>query len=259
MHGLAPGLRVDATEGAVRFHDAQIDDARHVVALARTAVGPGAAIATGVRVIGAAPLRSATTLPRAPTRRRARQGRPAGRGQAGHGGARATTRRPGQQIVVHARVVLSAAGVWTDDLVAMATGRRSQGNVRRSKGVHLVVPRRAFRSTTAVIARTPRRVLFLLPWSEHWLVGTTDTDDTGTARAPGRHQPRTSSTCWARPTAGWLVRWCTEDVVGVYAGLRPLLAAGPGGDDRAVPRARRDAARCAGSWRSPAASTRPTG
>lgn len=222
VHGLAPGLRDDATEGAVRFHDAQIDDARHVVALARTASSLGAAVGTGVRVVDL--VRGAPLDGRAgETGRDVSASTPA----VGVRGAVVRDEDTGEQFVVHARVVLSATGVWTDDLVAMASGHPSSGSVRRSKGVHLVVPRRAFRSTTAVIARTPHSVLFLLPWSEHWLIGTTDTDDAGPRESPGvaledvEYLLGQANRWLARPLA-------FDDVVGVYAGLRPLLSAGQG-------------------------------
>jgi len=250
VHGLAPGLRVDAMEGAVRFHDAQIDDARHTMALARTAVARGASVATGVRVVDLVREAGAPSA--------GEGGDPGGTGH-GHehgphlhahaphphlphlhlgfhddsgagpcvAGAVVRDEATGEQIVVHARVVLSAAGVWTDDLVAMATGTTAGSSVRRSKGVHLVVPRNRFRSTMAVITRTPHSVLFLLPWSEHWLIGTTDTDDDGPRETPGV----TSSD--VEYLLGQANRWLSrplvhEDVVGVYAGLRPLLSAGQG-------------------------------
>ena len=225
VHGLAPGLRVDATDGAVRFHDAQIDDARHTVAAARTATGLGAAIATGVRVVsllhGPGP---AGDGPAGPADRGAGSG-PAGPTRVV--GAVLRDGDTGEEIVVHARVVLAAAGVWTDDLVGMATGEPPGQSVRRSKGIHLVIPRRAFRSSTAVITRTPHSVLFLLPWSEHWLVGTTDTDDEGPRESPGVTPEDVDY------LLGQANRWVTrplvvEDVVGVYAGLRPLLSAGHG-------------------------------
>ena len=243
----------------MRFHDAQIDDARHTVALARTASARGAAVATGARVLD---------LLRQPdgTGAYAAGGDPADAGHAGAGAqgadergadarsgdsrrgiARAGRRSQpadlprgprvtgavvrdgatGEEFVVHARAVLSATGVWTDDLVAMATGSTPGQSVRRSKGVHLVVPRRSFRSTTAVITRTPRSVLFLLPWSEHWLVGTTDTDDDGPRESPG---VTGQDVAYLLDQANrWLSRPLVhEDVVGVYAGLRPLLAAGQG-------------------------------
>ncbi len=209
VHGLAPGLRVEALTGAVRFHDAQIDDARHTVAVARTAAALGAAVATGARVVD---------LLHGPPP-------PAG-GPAPVVGARVRDEESGQEVTVHARVVLSAAGVWTDQMLAMAAGHPlGSHSVRRSKGVHLVIPRRAFRSATAVIARTPQSVLFLLPWSEHWLVGTTDTDDQGPLEAPG------VDLADVEYLLGQANRWVTrplvvQDVVGVYAGLRPLLSAG---------------------------------
>ncbi len=232
VHGMAPGLRVEATGGAVRFHDAQIDDARHTVALARTAAGLGAAVVTGARVLD---------LLRVPDGDHGHDGAPAG-GRAAQdrpdrGGASESSLRvagavvrdeeTGEQVTVHARVVLSAAGVWTDDLLALATGATPGQAVRRSKGIHLVVPRQAFRSTTAVITRTPHSVLFLLPWSEHWLIGTTDTDDDGPRESPGVTLDDVDY------LIGQANRWLTrplvhEDVVGVFAGLRPLLSTGQG-------------------------------
>ncbi len=259
VHGLAPGLRVDAMEGAVRFHDAQIDDARHTLALARTAAARGAAVATGVQVVdliraqagNPADVRAASgggthMEPSDPS-----TGPDGGRASAPHrhaphlhlphllehhdgtdsvarvAGALVRDASTGEEFLVHARVVLSAAGVWTDDLVAMATGEPTGQSVRRSKGVHLVVPRRSFRSSMAVIARTPHSVLFLLPWSEHWLIGTTDTDDDGPRESPGVTGEDVEY------LLGQANRWLSrplvhEDVIGVYAGLRPLLSAGQG-------------------------------
>jgi glycerol-3-phosphate dehydrogenase len=97
--------------------------------------------------------------------------------------------------------------------------------VQQSKGVHLVVRGDAIRSTTAIIARTPASVLFLLPWGANWIVGTTDT-----AREP--------SESLADPLAteeeidyllGQANRWLArplrrEDVIDTYAGYRPLVA-----------------------------------
>jgi glycerol-3-phosphate dehydrogenase len=241
VHGLAPGLRVEATAGAVRFHDAQIDDARHTVALARTAASLGASVLTGVKVVDLLRVPDAehpehrshahlggVHLPEVHLRGTHHEPPAAGE----HAGAPTRVAgavlhdtATGERIVVHARVVLSATGVWTDDLIGMATGTEAPRTVRQSKGIHLVVPRRAFRSTTAVIARTPYSVLFLLPWSEHWLVGTTDTDDDGSRESP------TVELADVEYLLGQANRWLSrplvlEDVVGVYAGLRPLVSSG---------------------------------
>src|SRR3546814_9053860 len=48
--------------------------------------------------------------------------------------------------------------------------------VRASKGVHLVVPRDRIDAGAGLICRTPTSVLFVIPWGDFWLVGTTDTD-----------------------------------------------------------------------------------
>ena len=96
--------------------------------------------------------------------------------------------------------------------------------MRASKGIHLVVPRDRIQSTTGLILRTEKSVLFVIPWGRHWIIGTTDTDWAPGQGAPGGQPHATSTTCSSTST-----RCCTspltrEDVEGVYAGLRPLLA-----------------------------------
>lgn len=205
VKGIAPGIKDDALVGAVRFHDAQIDDVRHTVAVARTAAAHGAAIATRASVVNL--VREDGRVVGAVIRDELTQ----------------------REFEVRARVVLGAAGVWTDDLLEMS-GRESQHAVRQSKGVHLVVPREAFPSTSALIARTPTSVLFLLPWGRHWLIGTTDTDYTGSRTEP---QVDEADVDYLLAEANkWLAKPLTrDDVVGIYAGLRPLLSAGTQ-DDR---------------------------
>ncbi|MEI8081541.1 MAG: glycerol-3-phosphate dehydrogenase/oxidase [Actinomycetes bacterium] len=208
VRGIAPGIKADALVGAVRFHDAQIDDARHTVAVARTAAAHGAAIATRA---------SAIKLIR-------REGRVVG--------VVARDEETGREFEIRARSVLCAAGVWTDELLRMA-GAESNQAVRQSKGIHLVVPREAFLSTSALIARTPTSVLFLLPWGKHWLVGTTDTDYEGS-----RDEPRVDEAdvdYLLEEANKWLAKPLTrDDVIGIYAGLRPLLSTGAGSDGTAT-------------------------
>ena len=205
--GIAPGLDADELVGAVRYHDAQTDDARHTVALARSAAARGAAVATGVEVVGL--LREGERVVGASVRT-----------------------DDGESFDVHADVVLGAVGVWTDRLRELLDPDAPR-DVRQSKGVHLVVPREAFRSSSAVIARTASSVLFLLPWGEHWLVGTTDTDDVGPLDEPS---VTGEDVAYLIDQANrWLARPLTvEDVVGVYAGLRPLLSAGDADDPTAT-------------------------
>ena len=202
---VAPGIAPDSIAGAVSFYDAQTDDARHTLALARTSAGRGAHVATRVEVIA---------LHRDANDRVA--------------GARVRDRRSGEEFVVHARVVVGAAGVWSDQLRALAGGELG-AEVRQSKGVHLVVPKASFVSTSAVIARTPLSVLFLLPWGDHWLIGTTDTDDHGSLDEPD--VTADDVTYLLEQANRWLARPLTgADVVGVYAGLRPLISASDAGE-----------------------------
>jgi len=123
---------------------------------------------------------------------------------------------------VRARMVINATGVWTDDTQAMAD-TRGQFHVRASKGIHLVVPRDRLRSSTGLILRTEKSVLFVIPWGRHWIVGTTDTDWTLAKEHPAAtaadidYLLQHVNSVLASP----LTR---EDVEGVYAGLRPLLS-----------------------------------
>ncbi len=198
---LAPGLDPDSYTGAIAYFDAQIDDARHTVAVVRTAVAHGALAASGVEVTGF--LRDGDRVV----------------------GVEAEDHETGARLTVHARVVVGATGVWTDRTRALLGEAAADAHpVRPSKGVHLVVPRTAIDLTTALITRTPSSVLFLLPWGQTWLVGTTDTPWDGDLDEPAA---TAEDVQYLLDQANrWLVRPLThDDVIGVYAGLRPLLVA----------------------------------
>ena len=211
---LAPDLDAGEIAGAVRFHDAQIDDARHTVAVARTAASYGAHILTRTRV---------EDLLRDGDRRWAGGAAPSDDPQRVTG-VRVEDELTGERFDIHARVVIAAAGIWTDDILHMVDAEAPE-RVQQSKGVHLVVRGDAIRSTTAIIARTPASVLFLLPWGGDWIVGTTDT-----AREPDESLADPEAT---EDEVSYLLgqanRWLArplrrEDVIGTYAGYRPLVA-----------------------------------
>jgi glycerol-3-phosphate dehydrogenase len=123
---------------------------------------------------------------------------------------------------VQTGVVVNATGVWTDDVQELAESR-GEFKVRASKGIHLVVPRDRISSETGIILRTEKSVLFVIPWGEHWIVGTTDDD----WHYPKAH-PAASRTdieyVLEHVNRVLAVPLSTEDISGVYAGLRPLLA-----------------------------------
>jgi glycerol-3-phosphate dehydrogenase len=193
-----PSGRRSAIKGAIRFYEGQVDDARHTMMIARTAAQYGALCANSARVVGF--LREEDRVV----------------------GARVRDLESGQEFDVRAKEVINAAGVWTDEIQKMVGGR-GQFQVRASKGVHLVVPRNRINSSTGVITRTEKSLLFIIPWGSHWIIGTTDTD----WKLDLAH-PAASSTDidYLLDHANSLLQdpLTREDVVGVYAGLRPLLS-----------------------------------
>jgi glycerol-3-phosphate dehydrogenase len=193
---MAPALRPEALVGAIRYWDAVVDDARHTVVLARTAAAHGALLASSVRAEGLV----------------FENGRAAG--------IEGRDLENGIALTVRARRVINATGVWSDDVQAMAGDRGL--DVKASKGIHIVVPRHRIRSETGMILRTEKSVLFVIPWGRHWILGTTDT--------PWELRRAHPAAC--RSDIDYLLRWVNtvladplthEDIVGVYAGLRPLL------------------------------------
>ena len=206
-----PGLRPDVVTGAIRYWDAQVDDARHTLAVVRTAAGYGARVLSSARVVDL--LRDGSG-PQAPVV-----------------GVRVADLTDGSSFSVRARSVVAATGVWSDDVGAMLGESAPSLRVRASKGVHLVVPRSAIDAgtgdhevpPTGLILRTATSVLFLIPWGQHWIIGTTDTP----WRLDRAHPAASSADIGylLDQVNRVLVRPVSPDaVVGVYAGLRPLLA-----------------------------------
>jgi glycerol-3-phosphate dehydrogenase len=123
---------------------------------------------------------------------------------------------------VRAKQVINSTGVWTDDTQQLAD-TRGEFHVRASKGVHFTVPRDRIQLDTGLILRTEKSVLFVIPWGRHWLIGTTDTD----WNLDKAHPAATSKDIeylLDHVNAVLTTPLTREDVEGVYAGLRPLLA-----------------------------------
>jgi glycerol-3-phosphate dehydrogenase len=195
---LAPALKRSAVHGAIKYWDAQVDDARYVVTVLRTAASYGAQIASRTQVIGF--LREGERVT----------------------GVRAVDLESGTELEIRAQQVVNATGVWTDDIQALVGGR-GMINVRASKGVHLVVPRDRIHSSTGIIVRTPLSVLFVIPWGRHWIIGTTDTDWSLDKAHPAASRSDIDYVL-AQVNRVLRVPLTRDDVEGVYAGLRPLLS-----------------------------------
>lgn len=195
---LCPALREDALVGAVRYYDAQMDDARFVITVVRTAAHYGAVVRNSTEVTGFL-----------------------------HEGGRIVGVEvrdvdTGATATVRARVVINCTGVWTDDLQEL-TGGRGRFRVRASKGVHILVPRDRIASEVGLILRTETSVLFVIPWGNHWIVGTTDTEWNLDKAHPAASRADIDYIL-ERVNAVLAVPLVHDDIEGVYAGLRPLLA-----------------------------------
>lgn len=195
---IMPSLRPDVLTGAIQYYDAQVDDARFSLELVRTAANHGAHVANRVRAVGL--LRDGDRVV----------------------GVRARDEMAEVEFDIRARRVISATGVWTDEIQGMI-GDHSPLKVRASKGIHLVVPLDRIKSETGVILRTEKSVLFLIPWDEHWLIGTTDTD----WNLDKAHPAATSTDIdYLLETVNAVLvdPISRDDIDGVYAGLRPLIS-----------------------------------
>jgi len=193
-----PSGKRSAIRGAIRFYEGQVDDARHTMMIARTAASYGALCVNSTRVTEF--IREGDRVV----------------------GVKATDLETGHEFPIRAREVINAAGVWTDEIQKMVGGR-GQFQVRASKGVHLIVPRNRINSATGVITQTEKSLLFIIPWGSHWIIGTTDTDWNLDLAHPAASQ---TDIDYLLEHANTLLQdpLTREDVVGVYAGLRPLLS-----------------------------------
>lgn len=198
MYQANPGLRPGSFTGGIEYYDAQVDDARFVVTLVRTAAALGVValnrvVATGIerddgRVVGAHVRDLESDL----------------------------------EFTIRARSVIFATGVWTEEAESLA-GKEQPLRVQPSKGVHIVVAREKIQLSTSVVIQTGKSVLFVIPWGQHWIVGTTDT--------PWDFE-KTQPVATAADIAYLLEQvnaildrpLVLEDVESVYAGLRPLIA-----------------------------------
>ncbi|HWO66054.1 MAG TPA: glycerol-3-phosphate dehydrogenase/oxidase [Umezawaea sp.] len=195
---MVPALKRDALIGGIRYFDAQADDARHTMMVGRTAAHYGAVVRTSTQVVDF--LREADRV----------------------SGVRVRDVEDGRETDVRAHAVINATGVWTDELQRLS-GSRGRFRVRASKGVHIVVARDRIVSESGMILRTEKSVLFVIPWRNHWIVGTTDTDwnldlaHPAATRADIDYILEHVNSVLATPLTH-------DDIEGVYAGLRPLLA-----------------------------------
>jgi len=198
-----PTLPADRLASAYLYYDAQADDARLCLTVARTAADHGAAVLNGATVVGLRKERDRIT------------------------GARVAV--DGDEVEVAATVVVNAAGVWADDVRALDEATHPN-SIRPAKGIHLTVPWDKVRNDIAVVIPVPKdkRSLFVVPWGDFTYVGTTDTDYDGPIDDP--QCTREDLEYVLRALNASVTTGVTEaDVTGTWAGLRPLVKSAPSG------------------------------
>lgn len=197
---IAPSLRSDVVMGGIQYFDAQVDDARHTMMIARTAKKYGARIVTRAEVVDL--LRTGKRIT----------------------GVKVAV--DGKKTFdVKAKVTVLAGGVWTTALYERFDIKPGY-QVRMSKGSHIVVPGDAISSEGGIIIKTSVSVLFIIPWFGKWIVGTTDTDYD---EDPTQPVASDADIDYILDQANRVLkpRLKRSDVIGVYAGLRPLISSSP--------------------------------
>ena len=188
-----PGLASKNLNGAVRYYDGFTNDARLVLDTLRSAAKNGAALANYVRFQNA-------------------------RFVAGQWEVNLRDQSDDKQYTLRARAVVIATGPWADGLP------HSDVKLRLTKGIHLVVERRRLPVRDAIVMTEGKRILFVLPWGERTIVGTTDTDYDGPlddVRAnPGDIAYVLQIANQFFPSA----KLTSGNVISTWAGLRPLIA-----------------------------------
>lgn len=197
-----PSIDPRVVTGGIQYYDVRMDDARHTMTVARSAAALGAHIITRAPVVDF--LRAGPRIT----------------------GVIVADELTGERHEIRAKVVVNAAGAWSSDLQQKA-GVHSF-DVQPSKGVHLLLRKSAIDSDTGILARASDSVIIARRWWDYWLVGTTDTPwdwERGTP-VPEKQDIDYLLTELNR----FLSRKVgPQDILGVYAGVRPLLK--PVGDD----------------------------
>jgi glycerol-3-phosphate dehydrogenase len=201
-----PTLPADNVAASYIYYDAQADDARLTLTVAKTAAARGAVVVNYAALVGIT------------------------KDAGGHiTGARVEA--DGQTIEVTTRVIVNATGVWADDVHALDDGTHPH-TIRPAKGIHITVPWSLVQNEIAAVIPVPkdRRSVFVVPWGgeggphKFTYIGTTDTDYDGPLDDP---QITPDDVAYLlRAINGAVTTKITDaDILGTWAGLRPLVAA----------------------------------
>jgi glycerol-3-phosphate dehydrogenase len=184
----------------VVYHDGQFDDARLLIHLIFTAADHGATVLNYAAAVGLL------------------------KDEAGFvNGLIVEDRETGERFNIHARVVVNATGIFTDEVRRLAEPE-AESMISPSQGIHLVFDSSFLRADTAIMVphTSDGRVMFAIPWHKHTVVGTTDTPINKPSYEPRALEEEIN---FVLDTAGqYLSRPPTrEDIMSIYVGIRPLV------------------------------------
>ncbi len=205
---VVPPLRLDGLRRAYVYFDGLTDDVRLTLTVLKTAAGLGALAVNYVEAVGVVAAAGRVT------------------------GVRLADRLTGDRFDVPARTVINAAGVWAEEVARFAGPPTFR--IRRAKGVHLVCSNTRMRMHRAALVlpeTDDERIAFIVPWQGVLLVGTTDTE---WDRAGDEAEITRDDVSYLLDHASRFLRVPLDrrDVIGAYAGLRPLISAGSGSSAR---------------------------
>jgi len=194
------GIDVRNISGGAHYYDGQVDDARLTLETIRAAHRRGAMIANYVQVDGLLK----------------EQGRVVG--------VQAHDTLRGEKFDIHAHIVVNATGPWTDTLLQLDDPGAPR-RMRPTKGIHIIVPREKIGGDSAVAfpAHSDGRLMFVIPWGQFSIVGTTDTDFSGDFDHVYADAADVDYVIAAAQHAFPGAPLQKADVISTYAGLRPLV------------------------------------
>jgi glycerol-3-phosphate dehydrogenase len=201
---MLPGITSAGLRGGVLYHDGQFDDSRYLVSLLRTFQDLGGTAINYVEATGLIQQNGKTV------------------------GVHARDVEENAAFDLQAKVVVNAAGVFSEDVLAM-DGAAKGSLLAVSQGTHFVLPKSFLQGSAALMVpkTADGRVLFAIPWHGATLVGTTDEAVDGASVEP--HSMRSERSFLMEHIARYFGRAPkVEEVMSVWSGLRPLVRKGHG-------------------------------
>lgn len=195
---MLPTVETEGLRGGVIYQDGQFDDARMALSLALTAIDYGATVANYFKVTNL--IKDGELIC----------------------GVKAVDQETNEEYTIHSKVVINATGVFADEIIQMDEPDKKP-MITPSQGIHVILKKDFLPASFAImVPRTADgRVMFAVPWHNHVVVGTTDTLIEKHSIEPIALD---SEVDFVLETAGQylLKRPTREDVLSVFAGLRPL-------------------------------------